>query len=64
MSSFANPHFLYVFDMTNGKKKLAYGASPDDAYESLKLRLTEKEVLGGARGATWPTRGRHRSPSC
>ena len=44
MSSFNNPHFIFVFDMTNGKKKLAYGASPDDAYENLKLRLNEKEM--------------------
>ena len=30
--------------MRNGKKKLAYGGSPADAYASLKLRLTEKEM--------------------
>ena len=40
MSSFNNPHHFYVFDLKNGKKKLAYGASPEDAYEILKLRLT------------------------
>jgi hypothetical protein len=44
MSSFNNPHHFYVFDLTNGKKKLAYGASPEDAYEILKLRLTPKEM--------------------
>ncbi|MBI1801012.1 MAG: hypothetical protein HY259_01665 [Chloroflexi bacterium] len=44
MSSFASPHYLYLFAMTNGKRKLAYGASPEDAYESLKLRLTESEM--------------------
>jgi hypothetical protein len=30
--------------MKNGKKKLSYGTSPDDAYECLKLRLSEKEM--------------------
>ena len=44
MSSFTTPHHIYLFNMTNGKKKLAYGASPDDAYEILKMRLTEKEL--------------------
>ncbi len=44
MSSFNNPHYLYLFAMTNGKKKIAYGSSPEDAYESLQLRLTEQEM--------------------
>jgi hypothetical protein len=44
MSSFNNPHHLYLFAMTNGKKKIAYGSSPEDAFESLKLRLTEQET--------------------
>ena len=44
MSSFSNPHHLYLFSMTNGKKKLAYGATPEDAYDSLGLRLTEAEM--------------------
>ena len=44
MSSFNNPHHLYVFAMTNGKKKIAYGSSPQDAYENLRLRLTEQEM--------------------
>jgi len=44
MSSFNNPHHLYLFAMTNGKKKIAYGSSPEDAFESLKLRLTEQEM--------------------
>jgi hypothetical protein len=30
--------------MKNGKKKLAYGASPEDAYAILKLRLTPGEI--------------------
>ena len=44
MSSFNNPHHFYVFDMKNGKKKLAYGASPEDAYQILSLRLTSEEM--------------------
>ena len=35
---------MYLFDMTNGKKKLAYGQSPEDALEILRLRLTEREM--------------------
>lgn len=31
MSSFSNPHYMYLFEMTNGKKKLGYGQSPEDA---------------------------------
>ncbi len=44
MSSFSNPHFMYLFDMRNGKKKLAYGQSPEDALEILRLRLSEEEM--------------------
>ena len=44
MSSFSNPHYMYLFDMTNGKKKLAYGQSPEDALDILRLRLTDREM--------------------
>jgi hypothetical protein len=44
MSSFSNPHYMYLFDMKNGKKKLAYGQSPDDALRILRLRLTDDEM--------------------
>lgn len=44
MSSFSNPHHMYLFDMKNGKKKLAYGKSPEDAFEILSLRLTPQEM--------------------
>jgi len=44
MSSFSNPHYMYLFDMKNGKKKLAYGQSPEDALEILRMRLTEEEM--------------------
>ena len=44
MSSFSNPHYMYLFDMKNGKKKLAYGQSPEDALQILRLRLTGVEM--------------------
>jgi hypothetical protein len=44
MSSFNNPHHLYLFPMKNGKKKLGYGGTPEEAYANLKLRLTPKEM--------------------
>ncbi len=44
MSSFSNPHYMYLFDLKNGKKKLAYGESPEDALEILRIRLTDEEM--------------------
>lgn len=44
MSSFSNPHFMYLFALKNGKKKLAYGQSPEDALEILRIRLTPAEM--------------------
>ncbi len=44
MSSFSNPHYMYLFDMKNGKKKLAYGQSPEDALEILSYRLSPEEL--------------------
>ncbi len=44
MSSFSNPHYMYLFDLRNGKKKLAYGESPEDALEILRIRLGEDEM--------------------
>ncbi len=44
MSSFNNPHYLYLFEMKDGKKKLAYGSTPEDAYENLRLRLSDQEM--------------------
>ena len=40
MSSFSNPHYMYLFEMKNGKKKLAYGQSPEDALNILAMRLS------------------------
>ena len=44
MSSFSNPHYMYLFEMTNGKQKLAYGGSPEDALEILGCRLSDEEM--------------------
>lgn len=44
MSSFSNPHYMYLFEMKNGKQKLAYGQSPEDALEILRIRLSEEEM--------------------
>ncbi len=44
MSSFSNPHYMYLFEMKNGKKKLAYGRSPEDALEILSYRLPQEEM--------------------
>ncbi len=44
MSSFSNPHYLYLFEMKNGKKKLAYGGSPEDALNILAMRLGPEEL--------------------
>ncbi len=44
MSSFSNPHYMYLFDMKNGKQKLAYGESPEDALDILRVRLTQEEM--------------------
>ncbi|MCU0507979.1 MAG: hypothetical protein MUC34_06220 [Anaerolineae bacterium] len=44
MSSFSNPHYMYLFGLRNGKKKLAYGASPEDALNILRIRLSEEEM--------------------
>lgn len=44
MSSFSNPHYMYLFALKNGKKKLAYGQSPEDALDILRIRLTDQEM--------------------
>ena len=44
MSSFSNPHYMYLFDLKNGKKKLAYGQTPEDALDILRIRLSEREM--------------------
>jgi hypothetical protein len=44
MSSFSNPHYMYLFRLKNGRQKLAYGQSPEDALEILSMRLTAEEM--------------------
>ena len=44
MSSFSNPHYMYLFEMKNGRQKLAYGESPEDALNILRIRLTDEEM--------------------
>ncbi len=44
MSSFSNPHYMYLFELANGKQKLAYGESPEDALNILRIRLTDEEM--------------------
>ena len=44
MSSFSNPHYMYLFSLKNGKKRLAYGQTPEDALEILSYRLTPAEM--------------------
>lgn len=38
------PSFLYLFTTKSGKKKLAYGSSPQEALQVLNMRLTEDEM--------------------
>ena len=35
---------MYLFDLKNGKKKIAYGQSPEDALEILSYRLSPEEL--------------------
>lgn len=35
---------MYLFEMKNGKQKLAYGESPQDALDILRVRLSEEEM--------------------
>ena len=35
---------MYLFSLRSGKKKLAYGESPEDALEILRVRLSEAEM--------------------
>jgi len=44
MSSFSNPHYMYLFELKSGKKKLAYGQSPEDALDILHVRLSDEEM--------------------
>jgi hypothetical protein len=39
-----NAKLFFLFEMTNGKKKLGFGDNPQDALEILALRLTPEEM--------------------
>lgn len=46
MSSFSNPHFMFLFKLRSkpDKRKLTYGKSPEDALEIVAMRLTPEEL--------------------
>ncbi|HZS12830.1 MAG TPA: hypothetical protein VFA38_11310 [Nitrospirales bacterium] len=44
MSSFGQSHSFYLFAMRNGKKKLGYGKTPEDALAVLRMRLSDEEM--------------------
>jgi hypothetical protein len=44
MSSFDGRSKIYLFDLVDGKKRLAYGVDPEDALQILAMRLSEEEM--------------------
>ena len=44
MGSFNKPHYMYIFEMKNGKQKLAYGNTPEEALDILAIRLSDEEM--------------------
>ncbi|MFH1155147.1 MAG: hypothetical protein V1793_15145 [Pseudomonadota bacterium] len=44
MSSLNAPTKFYLFDLDNGKKKLAWGQSPGEALKILSYRLNQEEM--------------------
>lgn len=38
------PHQIYLFPLRSGRRRLAYGESPEDALDVLRLRMTEAEM--------------------
>jgi hypothetical protein len=44
VSSFDQSHHIYLFEMRNGRRKLAYGSTPEDALDILRTRLTAEEM--------------------
>lgn len=39
-----NAKLFFLFNMTNGKKKLGFGDDPQDALDILAMRLTPEEM--------------------
>lgn len=35
---------MYIFEMKNGKQKLAYGHTPEEALNILAIRLSDEEM--------------------
>jgi hypothetical protein len=35
---------MYLIELVDGKQKLAYGESPEDALSILRIRLTDEEM--------------------
>ena len=44
MSSFGQSSSFYLFAMRNGKKKLGYGKTPEEALAILQSRLSAEEM--------------------
>ena len=44
MSSFGNPHYIFLFALVGGGRKMSYGRSPEDALEVLSFRLSPEEM--------------------
>lgn len=46
------PHALYLFELDGGRRRLAWGSSPEDAIATLRLRLGDA-ALAGLRPERW-----------
>jgi hypothetical protein len=44
LATFHKAQHVYLFDLESGKTRLSYGVDQEDALETLKLRLTAKEL--------------------
>jgi hypothetical protein len=44
MSSFEHSHYMYLFALKSGGRKLSYGKNPQDALEVLSFRLSPEEI--------------------
>jgi hypothetical protein len=45
VSSFEGRTYFFLFATTDGKRKLSFGRTPEEAFNTLKLRLTEAELV-------------------
>lgn len=44
LENFRDPSFIFSFQMTNGGMKLSYGKNAEEAFSTLKYRLTDDEM--------------------